>query len=76
LSYSLKTPTEVIPFSLQHLNTLMAISPLLQHINLLIGLGKFTGPLNKGIIPDSWSFAVAAMTILEGPLLETTEDLA
>ena len=67
---------EVIPFSLQHLNTLIAISPLLQHINLLIGLGILTGPFNNGIIPKSWSVAVAIILILEGPLLETNEDLA
>lgn len=30
----------MIPFSLHALKTLMAISPLLQHINLLIGFGK------------------------------------
>jgi len=38
----------VIPFSLQHLKTLIAISPLLQHKSLLIGFGVLNGAIKRG----------------------------
>ena len=56
----------MIPFSLQALKTLIAISPLLQHINLLIGLAV-------GVVKSGSSVAVAA---IYGSLLAlmTTEE--
>ena len=39
---------DLIPFSLHALKTLMAISPLLQHINLLIGFA--IGVVKRGSI--------------------------
>lgn len=55
---------DVILFSLQHLKILIAISPLLQHINLLIGLlndgeRSFSGshsPFTKSSLPGGIAY--------------------